>query len=233
MDEHALDVVRVEPLGEQLGEDEPRLRRGKDGVERHVRRHPMVGMIHVALAVEAHRRVPAHHGVGHVPADYAREIPPQGDGGLEHAVLVAEKHDVADAERLAGPPLLLFAYRDQRFSCHVQRRRLIGPRAAARDADGDDAAPRARPLGERPSHGELLIIGMGVDAHRAGGRRGLGCRLAPAARAALGDAGSRLGRVLSHGRRTGTWRRRMDSGPGTSCGSSAARAPWPSPTTRP
>src|SRR5882672_8030232 len=106
VDEDALDVVRLEPLGAQLGEDEPRLRRGEDGVERHVRRHPMVGMIHVALAVEAHRRVPAHHGVRLVPANDAREVPPQGDGGLEHAVLVTEEHDVADTQSLAGPPLL-------------------------------------------------------------------------------------------------------------------------------
>src|SRR5439155_1083093 len=44
---HLPHVVRLEPLVEQLGEDEARPGRGKDRVEDHVGRHAVVGMVEV------------------------------------------------------------------------------------------------------------------------------------------------------------------------------------------
>jgi len=77
VDEHRADVVRLEPLGPQLGEDQAGLGRWEDRVERGVCGSPVVGVVHVARPVVAHRGVAADHRVGPEAADQPGEVAPE------------------------------------------------------------------------------------------------------------------------------------------------------------
>ena len=160
-------VMRLEALGEELGEDEPRLRRREDRVERHVGGRAVVGMVHVARAVVADRRIARDDGVGPVPAHQPREITPHVERRRQDAVFVAEEHDLRDAEHATGRALLLLADLGQSLARHVGRRRFVRAGLAAGQAHGDDLAARARPLGERSGHRELLIVGVRVNREYA------------------------------------------------------------------
>ena len=119
----------LEPLGEQLGKDQARLRRGEDGVEGHVGSGTVVGVIHVHAAVVAHGGIPAHHRVGPVAADDARQLPAERERRLEHPVLVAEEDHLGDPEDATGLPLLLLADGHQRLPRHVDRGVVVRARA--------------------------------------------------------------------------------------------------------
>src|SRR5438309_1941713 len=58
------DFVWLEPFVEQLGEHQARVGARNDGVERRLARGAMVGMVDVALAAPASRRVGRHDNVG-------------------------------------------------------------------------------------------------------------------------------------------------------------------------
>jgi hypothetical protein len=160
-------VVRLKTFLEQLGEDEAGLRRRKHGVEGDVGGDAMVRMVHVAVAVEAHGGIAAHDGVRPIAADEAREIAPHRDGGLQHAVLVAEEDDLRDAEDGARRALLLLPDLQQTLARHVGGGGVVGAGVPARDAHADDLAPRPRPRRQRARHRELLVVGMRVNRHHA------------------------------------------------------------------
>ena len=149
----------------------------------------VVGMVHVHGAVVAHGRVAAHHRVGTVAADDPRQLPPQRERGLEHAVLVAEEDHLGDAEHAAGLPLLLLPDRHERLPRHAGGRVLVGAGPAAGDADGDDVAAGPRPLRQRAAHGELLVVRMRVDGEHPGRCGRLAGRPVSPVTHALRDAG--------------------------------------------
>jgi hypothetical protein len=153
--------VRIETLGEELGEDASCFGGREDRVQGGARHRAVIGMVQVLVAVPPRGRIAAHDDVRALLADDPREIAPEGERRLDDAVLVAEEHDVLHAEDPCRVVKLALATGNEAVS---ERRVLVGAGAAGGDEAERDGPALARPAGHGPRDRELDVVRMRGDA---------------------------------------------------------------------
>src|SRR5437588_1040869 len=89
-----LDLVRFQPLIEELGKDESRVGSGDDRVQSGLTGGPVIRMVDVALAAPAAGRIGGDHDVGRRPPDPARDLATTGAGWWRGAVAIGTKAHV-------------------------------------------------------------------------------------------------------------------------------------------
>src|SRR2546428_4684414 len=140
-------LVRLEALRQQLLEDDAGLRRRKDRVERRAGDGSVIGMIEIFVAVPAHGRVAGHHDVGPAAADQPPQDGAEAAGRLDDAVLIAEEHEVLDAEELRRVPRFAFPHGHE---ARVVAGVVVGAGAAWRGQTEGDIGACAGPSGAQP-----------------------------------------------------------------------------------
>ena len=159
-DQQPADLPRFQAVVvEQLGEHPP-VAGVAHRVERRQPGHAVVG--HVQSRDELELPRPGEHDVGPVLADPPRDVPPQRQPVLEHAVGVIQELHVGDADRRGPGDLLAGAD----LARAVRRRRVHAGLPAGEHQVGDvDTA--GGPHGDRGRGAVLDVVGVGDDAQHA------------------------------------------------------------------
>src|SRR5215212_10815876 len=163
-DVHLSHLVRLEPLAQQLREDQRVPGRWVYRVQAGVAGRPVVGVVDVALGAPAGRRVLADHHVRLEAANLADDVAPESDRVHEDAVLVVQEHQLLHAEPVAGLALLDPANLGQLRGRHGAIRRAL---VAGRAEHVVDLFALLGPLADRSGRHEFGVVWVRHDDENA------------------------------------------------------------------
>ena len=152
----------LQPLFEKLGEGEVVAGGGEDGGEGGFTGGEMVGVAEVAGLGELTGWAHADEHVGAEAAYLPGEVSAEGQGRLQHGVLVVEEYHIRQTEDLAGVELLLAAELHQFGAGQLA---VVAALAAVGAEDVDDFPSLGAPLGDGAGAAPLGVVGMGDNDH--------------------------------------------------------------------